>query len=441
VSTEPPIACPSFALVDVNNFYVSCERVFDPRLADKPVVVLSNNDGCAVARSAEVKALGVKMGTPWFQMRDLARRHGIIARSSNYTLYGDFSNRVVAILRDFSPDIEVYSIDESFLRVDRVAHLYGGRACMGRAVRERLWQWLALPVCVGYGPTKTLAKLANHLAKKNSEFAGVCDLQAFSPEELSTWMRRVDVGEVWGVGARLAPRLRQLGIETVDDMRRADRQAIRARFGVVLERTCAELAGISCLALEDVMPAKQQIMASRTFGGTLSSLKDLEGAIASHVDRAAVKLRRQGSTAGAVYAFVVTDRFREHDPQYGAGMTIPIPDGSDNTLVLAQAALRVLRRIYRPGYQYKKAGVMLTHLHDAAARQLPLLADTAQRVRSARVNRVIDNINAQWGRGTVRSAAIARAEPWSMKAEMRSPRWTTRWDELPVATAVVTSRG
>lgn len=432
MSTDTAGKSPAFALVDVNNFYVSCERVFDPRLVDKPVVVLSNNDGCAVARSAEVKALGVKMGTPWFQMRDLARQHGIIARSSNYALYGDLSNRVISILRDFSPDIEVYSIDESFLRVEHVAQLYGGRLSMGHAMRARLWQWLGLPVCVGYGPTKTLAKFANHLAKKHAEFSGVCDLQTFSPDELARWMQRIDISEIWGVGPRLAPRLRKLGLETVDDMRRADRRAIRAQFGVVLERTCAELAGISCLALDEVMPAKQQIMSSRTFGGTLTALHELEGAVASHVDRAAGKLRAQGSVAGAVYVFIVTDRFREREPQYGAGRTLPVANGTADTLMLTQTALRALRRIYKPGYRYKKAGVMLMDLNDTERRQLPLLDDTISIEKSSRLMNVVDTINAQFGRGTVRSGVISRVQPWSMKADMRSPRWTTRWNELPV---------
>ena len=197
----------SFALVDVNNFYCSCERVFQPKLEHVPMVVLSNNDGCAVARSNEVKALGVKMGTPWFKMKDLARQHGILAFSSNYTLYGDMSNRVVDILRDFSPDMEVYSIDESFLRVERVAHLHGGMPSMGIAMKERIRQWTGLPVCVGFGPTKTLAKLANHIAKKNPQFNGVCDLHSLSREERRDWMEKIDAGEVWGVGRRIKQRL------------------------------------------------------------------------------------------------------------------------------------------------------------------------------------------------------------------------------------------
>ena len=257
---------PQFALVDVNNFYVSCERVFQPKLQNVPMVVLSNNDGCAVARSNEVKALGVKMGTPWFKMKDLARQHGILAFSSNYTLYGDMSNRVVSILRDFSPDIEVYSIDESFLRVERVAHLYGGLSPMGQQIRERISQWTGLPVCVGFGPSKTLAKLANHMAKKNPEFDGVCDLHAMSRLERRQWMSQIEVGEVWGVGRRINTRLAAMGIQTILELRNASPKAIRAQFGVVMERTCEELRGVSCLELEEIAPPKQQIMSSRSFG-------------------------------------------------------------------------------------------------------------------------------------------------------------------------------
>ena len=282
---------PQFALVDVNNFYVSCERVFNPNLESTPLVVLSNNDGCAVARSNEVKALGVKMGTPWFKMKNLARQHGILAFSSNYTLYGDMSNRVATILRDFSPDIEVYSIDESFLRIETVTHLYGGAVAMGQQMRERIRQWTGLPVCVGIAPTKTLTKFANHLAKKNAVFEGVCDLHAMTRLERLEWMYGVEVGEVWGVGRRIAKRLEAMHIGTVLDLRNASPKEIRAQFGVVIERTCNELRGISCLELDDVAPSKQQIMSSRSFGTPVETIAELREAVASYIARAAEKLR------------------------------------------------------------------------------------------------------------------------------------------------------
>jgi len=422
---------PQFALVDVNNFYVSCERVFQPRLQKVPMVVLSNNDGCAVARSNEVKALGVRMGTPWFKMKDLARQHSILAFSSNYTLYGDMSNRVVSILRDFSPDIEVYSIDESFLRVERVAHLYGGLSLMGQQIRERIRQWTGLPVCVGFGPSKTLAKLANHMAKKNPEFEGVCDLHAMSRAERRQWMARIEVSEVWGVGRRINVRLATMGIHTVLDLRNASPKAIRARFGVVMERTCEELRGVPCLDLEEVAPPRQQIMSSRSFGKPVECIEELREAVAAYVDRAAEKLRQQCSVSGAVYVFVQTNPFKENERQYNAGLTVPLPDPDDDTRVLIQAALRGLKAIYRTGYRYKKAGIMLTLLSDKAARQGALFSGPGGGPRSARLMAAMDAVNREYGRNTLRAAASGVANAWAMRSGNRSPCYTTRWEELP----------
>jgi DNA polymerase V len=422
-----------FALVDVNNFYVSCERVFQPRLEHVPMVVLSNNDGCAVARSAEVKALGVKMGTPWFKMKALAKEHGILALSSNYTLYGDMSNRATAVLRDFSPDIEVYSVDESFLRVESVAHLYGGVTAMGQQIRQRVKQWTGLPVCVGCGPTKTLAKIANHLAKKNPEFEGVCDLHAIPRPERLQWMSQLEVGEVWGVGKRIAKRLNAMGVETVLDLRNSSIKEIRAQFGVVMERTCNELRGISCLELEDVAPAKQQIMSSRSFGSPVTTLAELREAVASYVSRAAEKLRAQGSVSAAVQVYIQTNRFKESDLQYSEGLVVPLPDPTDDTRLLTSAAILGLGLIFKPGYQYKKAGIMLTLISDKAKRQQTLFDDPLQRAQSAKLMAAMDAINAEFGRDTVRAGANGTEKRWAMRSENRSPRFTTRWDELPIA--------
>ena len=427
-------SAPQFALVDVNNFYVSCERVFKPSLENTPVVVLSNNDGCAVARSNEVKSLGVKMGMPWFKMKDLARQHGIQAYSSNYALYGDMSNRVTSILRDYSPDLEVYSIDESFLRIETVAHLYGGAIPMGQQMRHRIKQWTGLPVCVGIGPTKTLAKFANHLAKKNDVFNGVCDLHAMTRPERLEWMWGVEVGEVWGVGSRIRKRLAGMGVDTVLDLRNASPKQMRAQFGVVMERTCNELRGISCLELEDVMPPKQQIMSSRSFGETVETIEELRESVASYLASAAEKLRRQNSVAGAVYVFVLTNRFKEDEPQYNAGITVPMDDATDDTLALTSAALRGLAAIFRPGFRYKKTGVMLTLLSDKGARQATLFDDPVSRAKSEKLMAAMDAINREFGRGTLRSGASGIVQRWAMRAENRSPRYTTRWDELPVVT-------
>ena len=422
---------PQFALVDVNNFYVSCERVFKPKLEGIPMVVLSNNDGCAVARSNEVKALGVKMGTPWFKMKDLAREQGILAFSSNYTLYGDMSNRVVQILRDFSPDTEVYSIDESFLRIETVAHLYGGAVAMGQQMRERIRQWTGLPVCVGVGPTKTLAKFANHLAKKNAEFEGVCDLHVIPRPERVRWMSCIEVGEVWGVGGRIARRLEVMGIHTVLDLRNASPKEMRRHFGVVMERTCNELRGISCLALDDIAQPKQQIMSSRSFGRPVETIEELREALASYLSRAAEKLRKQLSVSAAVYVFVQTNRFNQ-DEQYNAGLTVPMPEPTDDTLTLTAAALAGLEVIYRSGYRYKKAGVMLTLLSDKQARQTSIFDNSVMTQRSTKLMTALDMINRDYGHGTVRSGVSGFTQSWSMRNENRSPRYTTRWDELPV---------
>ena len=423
---------PQFALVDVNNFYVSCERVFRPGLTNTPLVVLSNNDGCAVARSNEVKALGVKMGTPWFKLKGLARQHGIQAFSSNYVLYGDMSNRVTTILRDFSPDIEVYSIDESFLRIETVAHLYGGAVSMGQQIRARVLQWTGLPVCVGVGPTKTLAKFANHLAKKNAIFGGVCDLHAIPRPERLQWMNEVDVAEVWGVGRRTAARLETMGIRTVLDLRNTSPKEVRSQFGVVMERTCNELRGISCLTLEDMAPARQQIMSSRSFGVPVESIEELQEAVACYTTHAAEKLRQQQSISAAVHVFLQTNRFKDDEPQYHPAITVPLIEATDDTLALISAATSGLRRIFRTGFHYKKVGVMLTLLSSKTARQGTLFDDPTAREKSAKLMAVMDAINQEFGRDTLHSAAEGVAKRWAMRAEMRSPRYTTQWDELPV---------
>ena len=303
---------------------------------------------------------------------------------------------------------------------------------MGHQMRNRIKQWTGLPVCVGVGPTKTLAKFANHLAKKNDVFNGVCDLHAMSRPERLEWMWGVDVGEVWGVGSRIRKRLSAMGIDTVLDLRNASPKEMRTHFGVVMERTCNELRGISCLELEDVMSPKQQIMSSRSFGEPVETIEEVREAVASYLGNAAEKLRRQKSVAGAVYVFVLTNRFKEDEPQYNAGITVPLVDGTDDTLVLTTAALKGLLAIFRPGFRYKKAGVMLTLLSDKDSRQATLFDDPVARERSARLMAAMDAVNREFGRGTLRSGASGVAQRWAMRADNRSPRYTTRWDELPV---------
>lgn len=424
-----------FALVDVNNMYVSCERAFNPRLRDRPVVVLSNNDGCAVARSNEVKALGVKMGTPWFQMKDLVQQHGIIGLSSNYTLYGDMSNRIMTILRGYSPNVEVYSIDESFLSLNGMGGLWTSPTAMGQDIRARILQWTSLPVCVGVGNSKTLAKLANHVAKKFPLFDSVCDFTTMSAARMRWLFVRIDVGEVWGVGRRIAARLHDMGIHTVQDLKDASPRDIRASFGVVMERTCQELRGLSCLALEEVAPPRKEIVSSKSFGSMAVSIAELEEAVSTYIARAGEKLRGQRSVCGAVHVFVQTNPFRQQDPQYSNGLTVPLIEPTDDNRILAGAALQGLALIFREGFQYKKAGVMLMDLAPNSIAQGSLFDAPRPRENSVRVMAALDALNQRFGRDAVHLGSAGLAPRWAMRAENKTPCYTTRWDELPTARA------
>ena len=426
---------PVFALVNCNNFYASCEKLFNPKLKDTPVVVLSNNDGCVVARSAEVKALGIPMGVPWFQIQDEARRHGIVAFSSNYALYADMSNRVVEVLSQFSPSIEVYSIDECFLELSGFERR--GYQVYGAEMRQRIADWLGLAVCVGVGPSKTLAKLANHCAKKAlAGKDGVCDFTTMSVGELDSLFERIEVGEVWGVGRKINARLETMGIHTVRQLRDADAETMRSLFSVVLERTVRELRGVSCLDLEDLVPAKQQIMSSRSFGQLVYDLEDLNEAVASYISRAAEKLRAQDSLAGALQVYIRTNIFKPEAPQYQRVMTLPLPEATADTLVLIAWGLRVLRRIYRPGYGYHKAGVALLNIVPRTHQQFSLFVPANMAAgRRDKLMGALDAINDRYGRGTMRLAAEGVAKTWQMRRGNLSPGYTTNWAGLPIVRA------
>lgn len=431
------MSTPLFALVDCNNFYVSAERVFNPKLEDRPVIVLSNNDSCAVARSAEARALGIKMGDPWFELQGLVKRHGLIGLSSNYTLYGDMSTRVMQVLRDFTPDVDVYSIDESFLRIERMSLLWPTWNDMGQAIRSRVKQWTGIPVCVGIAPTKTLAKLANHVAKKRPKLAGVFDMTAYPPEIIAKLFSRIDAAQVWGVGSRIAAKLQALGIHTVEDLRRMPLKAVRLHFSVVLVRTVAELQGVSCLEMEEIAPPKKQIISSKSFGAMVTSQEELGEALTTYVTRAAEKLRAQGSVCGALQVFVMTNVYRSSDPQYSNGIVIPLPNPSNNTMELVGAALYGLKRIFRPGFSYKKCGVMLLDLSSQYQRQTSLFSNVEDTARhSDALMATLDGLNARFGRDTVTVGAAGTAKRWIAKAEAKTPCYTTRWDELPKVLAV-----
>ena len=408
------------ALVDCNNFYVSCERVFNPRLEGKPVVVLSNNDGCVVARSNEVKALGVSMGTPLFKLRPLIQQHGIQVFSSNYALYGDLSRRVMEVLGMFTPEVEVYSIDEAFLCLT-------GLSCeiVAHHLRLMVKQWTGIPVSVGVATTKTLAKIANHQAKRQG---GVCVLSDPAPV-----LAQLPVSDVWGIGRRRTQRLEAQGITTALHLREVDLALIRQLLGIVGVRTVLELRGVACLPLELCPPPRKSCCVSRGFGRPVESLAELKEAIACYGARAAAKLRRDGRVAQTMQVFITTNRFRPQEPQYANSETLVLPYPANDTPTLVRAALGATERLYRPGYEYHKAGVVLLDLSDSAIAQGSLFLDEDRRERAGRLMEAVDSLNQRFGAGTVRWAAEGWQQGWQMRAEWRSPRFTTRWDELVVA--------
>ena len=420
------------ALVDCNNFYVSCERVFNPKLEGVPVVVLSNNDGVAVARSTEVKALGIRMADPWFKMKDIAKQHGIIALSSNYTLYGDISARVMATLSAFSPKQEIYSIDECFLDLDGFDPQ--SLVAYGQTIRQTIKRNIGIPVCVGIADTKTLAKLANHCAKKGFAGAdGVCDFGQLNESERSKLFANIPVGDVWGVGRKITEKLLSMGIRTVEDLRTANTDRIRSQFSVVLGRTVSELNGVPCVELEDAGTPRQQIMVSRSFGSTVTALEDLSESVANFTTRAAEKLRHDGSVAASICVFIYTNSHKEDEPQYQQSLVVPLSQPTDDTLKLVNAALQGLRKIYRSGYYYKKTGVMLMGLQPKGSIQPTLFDDPVEQGRSDSLMNVMDAINHKMGQGSVSIAASGIKQRWAMRRESKSPNYTTDWDELPVA--------
>jgi len=417
---------PLFALVDCNNFYVSCERVFNPKLASKPVIVLGNNDGIVVARSNEAKALGIPMGVPAFKFQPLIRKHDVQVFSSNYALYGDMSQRVMETLQQFSPEVEVYSIDEAFLNLSGFTHT--NLTDYSRTIRSTVRQWTGLPVSVGIAETKTLAKIANHVAKKAD---GVCDLSAW--QDRDSLLAGVPVEEVWGIGPNHARRLKQHRITTALALRNADNQWIRKQMGVVGLRTVQELRGISCLPLEQCPPPKQGITCSRAFGRPVTTLAEMREAVAFYTARAAEKLRGEHLAASALTVLLTTNPFKD-EPQYGNALTLRLPVATDATPELLRVALQGIEAIYRDEYRYKKAGVMLLGLVPVGKVQANLF-DHADRERSKRLMRAVDSVNARDGADTVRFAASGLTQHWRTRFMKRSQAYTTRWDELITAKA------
>ncbi|AFY91186.1 Y-family DNA polymerase [Chroococcidiopsis thermalis] len=419
-----------YALVDCNNFYASCERVFNPKLEGKPIVVLSNNDGCAIARSQEAKALGIEMGAPLFQIQSIVQCHQVRVLSSNFALYGDLSARVMATLAQFTPEIEIYSIysiDEAFLDLSGLTQLVD----YARQIRTTVKQWTGIPVSIGIAPTKTLAKVANRIAKRRVDANGVFDLTDKTLQE--EVLAQTAVEDIWGIGRKSGRRLRTHCISNALQLRHANEQWIQTQLGVMGLRTVLELRGISCLSLQSCPAAKHARTVSRSFSRPVESLAELKAAVATYTSRAAEKLRCDRLSAKALTVFLMTDRFHQDEPQHFDSTYVELPVATSDTAELIGYTSQAIAAIYREGYRYKKTGVTLTHLVAANLFQACLF-ETTDRERSRKLMQVIDRINQQLGAGTIAFAATGLRQSWGRK-EMRSPRYTTCWQELPVVKA------
>ncbi|WP_159874001.1 MULTISPECIES: Y-family DNA polymerase [unclassified Raoultella] len=416
-----------FALCDVNSFYASCETVFRPDLKGRPVVVLSNNDGCVIARSAEAKPF-VKMGEPYFKQKDQFRRQGVICFSSNYELYADMSNRVMTTLEELSPRCEIYSIDEAF------CDLTGVRNCrdltdFGREIRETVLRRTHLTVGVGIAQTKTLAKLANHAAKRwQRQTGGVVDLSNIDKQR--KLMAALPIDEVWGVGRRISKKLEAMGIKTVLQLADTDIRFIRKHFNVVLERTVRELRGEPCLGLEEFAPVKQEIVCSRSFGGRITEYHEMRQAICSYASRAAEKLRGEHQYCRFISAFVKTSPFALNEPYYGNSASVKLLTPTQDSRDIIAAATRCLDAVWKDGHRYQKAGVMLGDFYSQGVAQLNLFDDNAPRQNSEKLMEVLDHLNAKNGRGALYFAGQGIQADWQMRREMLSPRYTTRYADL-----------
>jgi DNA polymerase V len=430
-----------YAVVDGNNFYVSCHRAFFPSLKNHPVVVLGNNDSCVVARSNEAKALGIKMGQPWFECRELAEEYGVVALSAHFTLYGDISDRMMCIAAGLGHTQEIYSIDECFLDMTGIR---GDLVARGQIMRMRILQHIGIPTGIGMGRTKTLAKLANYVAKTADrkpgvypgELARVCNLEALPASDLDAVLAATEVGEVWGIGRRIGKQLQEQGITNVLQLVQLDPATVRRRWSVVLERTVRELQGQACISLEDAPQPKQEIAFTRSFGQPVRDLDALCQAVTEFASGAAVKLRRQNGRAGQISVFIHTSPFRP-PPHYSRSVTVPLRRPSADTQSLVGAALVGLRAIYRPGFDYIKAGVMLRDLQGNDFEQAELDLETEPAARGE-LMQSLDRLNDRFGRGTVTLGSAGTkgdGRAWSMKQMLLTPAYTTKWADMPVARA------
>lgn len=413
-----------FALIDCNSFYASCERVFRPDLAKTPIVVLSNNDGCVIARSYDAKPF-VKMGAPYFQIKDHLRRNGVVAFSSNYALYGDMSERVMTIIESMVPELEVYSIDEAFADLTGIP---GDLTAFGRRLRATIYKQTGIPVGVGIAHTKTLAKLANHTAKRLlDKTGGVVDL---CDQFKRDWtLRNTDVGEVWGVGKRMKAHLESIGIKAAMDLAKADPRMLRQKFSVVIEKTARELAGTPCLELGEANPPKQEICCSRMFGKRLTEIEPIKEAVATYTQRAAEKLRAQNSLCKKIRVSIRTGMFSPEEAKYANGALVELPYPTNDVRLMTKASTEAVNRLFRPGFKYSKAEVLLMDLRQPGEFTDDLFA-YSQPAATGRVMGVLDEINDRWGRGTLRAASVPVDPQWSMRRDLMSQSFTTKIDQL-----------
>ncbi|MBA2709370.1 MAG: Y-family DNA polymerase [Tatlockia sp.] len=414
-----------FALIDCNNFYASCERLFRPDLANKAIVILSNNDGCVIARSNEAKALGIKMGEPFFQVKALCKQHKVHIFSSNYTLYGDISHRVMSVILESWTEVEIYSIDEAFLDLSSLPVLLQESFCVH--LQKLILKITGIPTSIGIGPTKTLAKIANHICKKELK------IPVFNVTNNREWLSKIGVGDVWGIGRQWQKKLVDQGIYTANDLVQKNPHLLRKQFNVVLMRTAMELQGIPCGGLEVEEP-KQSIMSSKSFGTMQTEFDSIAAAISSHCSRAWEKLRSQGLVVQALYVFVQTNRFREDLPQHCRSVQFKLVNPSDDLSLITKIAKRCLKKLYRAGYQYKKVGVCLENLIPKNPRQIDIFNQPSDETlaKKEKLMKAFEAINEKYGSQTVRLAAEGYSKPWKMRAELKSPAYTTRWAELPV---------
>ena len=415
-----------FAIVDCNNFYASCERVFNPKLEGKPLVVLSNNDGCVVAASKEAKALGLSLGSPAFKNEELFVRNKVHIFSSNYALYGDLSARVMETLRQFSPDVEVYSIDEAFLELTGMDHVDLSK--LGRKIKTTVEKWTGIPVSVGIAPTKTLAKVANRASKKNDEFDGVCFLDG--EERIKQVLEKVEVDDIWGVGWQYAKMLKRNGIFNAFQLRSVHDEWAQKKMTIMGLNMVRELRGIPCFEMEEAPPPKKAIICSRSFGRPVSDLGELKEALATYVSRAAEKLRSQSSVASVLQVFMGTNAFKD-EPQYSNHTVFELPVPTAFTPDLIHFALRNLEKIYRPGFRFKKVGVMLAGIFKDSQKQHHLFEKRKYDTRQKELMKRIDEMNVRMGRDTISYGASGIQRPWKMRRQKLSPSYTTDWLQIP----------